>query len=154
MDQERHMRMRDMTESIGIALNRAAPAGWTRVALTVLASVLAYDFAAEVRMADGRGGDIELPAEVKTGFQQLRELMYEPERGTWFSARLVLEAGGEPAVSFNFDEDPRWWPALHPTAFCRDLEVVPRSEEHIGPGLRELLAEGRELDRQRQKTQA
>jgi len=115
--------------------------------LTVSATVLAYDFAATVRLADGRNGDIELPAEVTRGFQELRELMYEPDRGTWFSARLILRAGAAPEFSFNFDEDPQWWPALPPTAFCRDLEAFPRADEHIPAWLRQVLAEGDALER-------
>lgn len=133
--------------SIAAALAGAAPAGWARVELTVKANVLAYDFAAQVRLSDGGSGEIELPAEVTAGFQELRSWMYRPGRGAWFSARLVVEPGREPEFRYNYDEDPKWWPALLPTAFNRDLEHFPRDEAHVPAWLSALLAEGEEFDR-------
>jgi hypothetical protein len=66
MHQERDMRVRDLTESIGVALDRAAPAGWTRVALTVLASVLAYDFAAATTTRRGRASCLTAPRRTRS----------------------------------------------------------------------------------------
>jgi len=148
MDQYSDTRTSKARQEVADALTAAAPAGWSEIVLTVSATVLAYDFAATVRLADGRSGDIELPATVKRGFQELRELLYEPGRGTWFSARLVLRAGAAPGYSFNYDEDPKWWPPLAPTAFCRDLEAFPREEEHIPAWLAQVLGEGEALERE------
>ncbi|SRR6266536_6191878 len=148
MDPYSDTRTSRLQQETADALTAAAPPGWAEIALTVSATVLAYDFAATVRLADGRNGDIELPGEVKRGFQDLRELMYEPDRGSWFSVRLVLRAGAVPEYSFNYDEDPKWWPPLAPTAFCRDLEAFPRDEAHIPAWLREVLDEGEALERE------
>jgi hypothetical protein len=151
MDPETGTRTSKLQRETADALAAAAAPGWSEVVLTVSATVLAYDFAATVRLADGRNGDIELPDAVKRGFPELRELMYEPGRGTWFSVRLTLRAGTEPGYSFdydfNYDEDPKWSPPLAPTAFCRDLEAFPREDEHIPAWLREVLAEGEALER-------
>ncbi|MER6665494.1 hypothetical protein ABT256_13200 [Amycolatopsis japonica] len=136
----------ELTDGIVSALAKAAPEGWARISLKVSATVLAYDYATEIRLADGRNGDIDLPAEVRGGFRELRDRMYEQDRGTWFSATLVLEKGVAPEFSFNLDEDPEWWPPLHPATFTRDLEAFPRDDEHIPPWLRNLLTEGAQLE--------
>ncbi|MFJ9780858.1 hypothetical protein ACIRSS_14815 [Amycolatopsis sp. NPDC101161] len=139
----------DLTGGIAAALAGGAPAGWARITLTVSSTVLADDYALQAKLADGRNGSMAVPAAVKAGFEQLRERMYEPGRGTWFSATVELRAGAAPEFAYNFDDDPRWWPPLHPTAFARDLETFPRDEGHIPPWLRELLDEGAQLERQR-----
>lgn len=140
----------ELTGGIASALRAAAPDGWARISLTVSATVLAYDYATEIRLGDGRSGDIDLPAEVRSGFRELRTRMYEPGRGTWFSATLVMTPDAAPEFSFNFDEDPKWWPPLHPTTFTRDLEAFPRDEEHVPPWLRNLVAEGAQLEQERE----
>ena len=140
----------ELTGGIASALAKAAPDGWVRISLTVSATVLAYDYATEIRLADGSSGDIDLPTEVRSGFRELRARMYEPDRGTWFSATLVLTPGAPPEYSFNFDEDPKWWPPLHPTTFTRDLAAFPRDEQHIPPWLRDLVGEGARLERERE----
>lgn len=139
----------DLTDGIASALADGAPAGWARIKLTVSATVLAYDYALELKLADGRNGSMAVPPSVKSAFRELRERMCEPGRGTWFSATVELRAGAAPEFSFNFDDDPHWWPALHPSAFSRDLEQFPRDDAHIPSWLRELLDEGERLEQQR-----
>jgi hypothetical protein len=139
----------EVEAAIATALADGAPAGWARIKLTVSATVLAYDYALELKPAGGRNGSMAVPPPVKSAFRELRERMYEPDRGTWFSATVELRAGAAPEFSFNFDDDPRWWPALHPSAFSRDLERFPRDDAHIPSWLRELLDEGERLEQQR-----
>lgn len=139
----------DLTDGIAAALAGGAPAGWARITLTVSSTVLADDYALQVKLGDGRNGSMTAPPAVKTGFERLRERMYEPGRGTWFSATVDLRAGAAPEFTYNFDDDPRWWPPLHPAAFSRDLEAFPRDDEHIPPWLRELLDEGGRLEQER-----
>ncbi|WP_433273690.1 hypothetical protein ACQPZF_19735 [Actinosynnema sp. CS-041913] len=153
MDHRTDSRADDLVAEAANALASAAPAGWAELALSVSATVLAYDFAVTVR--DERGADpgqVVLSPVVTDAFQELRGVLYEEDRGTWFSARMVLRPGTRPEVSFNYDEDPRWWPALHPTTFVRDLEVFPRSEEHIPPWLRAILDEGAALEHEHEAT--
>ncbi|MGW4487019.1 hypothetical protein ACWEOE_24615 [Amycolatopsis sp. NPDC004368] len=134
---------------IAAALAGAAPPGWAEIALTVSATVVANDFALQVKLSDGTPGSMELPAPVKAAFRALRDDMYEPGRGTWFSATVVLRPDAEPQFSYHLDEDPNWWPPLHPSAFTRDLEAYPRDDEHVPPWLRKLLDEGGEQERSR-----
>ncbi|SDG91402.1 hypothetical protein SAMN05216553_11383 [Lentzea fradiae] len=128
-------------------LEAGAPVGWNRVTLDVWANVLSYELSASAQDAQGRfAGEVRL-AEITDQLQELREEMYEEGRGTWLSARFVLHRGGEPEVTFNFDEDPRWSPELHPMMFVRDLEAFPRTDEHVPDWLRETVERGLELQR-------
>lgn len=139
----------DLETAVAAALAEGAPPGWGWIRLTVSATVLAYDYALELKLADGRNGSMDVPPAAKAGFRELRETRYEPGRGTWFSATVHLRAGAAPEFAYNYDEDPRWWPPLHPTAFSRDLEAFPRDDAHIPPWLRDLLDEGEQLEQQR-----
>ncbi|HWC80684.1 MAG TPA: hypothetical protein VG756_12070 [Pseudonocardiaceae bacterium] len=134
---------------IATALGNAAPTGWAEIVLTVSATVVATEFALQVRMRDGSPGSMELPAGVKAAFRALREEKYEPGRGTWFSANVRLRPNSAPEFSYDFDSDPNWWPPLHPSAFTRDQEAFPRDDEHVPPWLRKLLDEGGEQERLR-----
>jgi hypothetical protein len=58
----------------------------------------------------------------------------------------VVRRGLPPETTFNFDEDPRWWPYVPPTVFSRDLEAFPRTEEHIPEWLRAALVEAAEFE--------
>jgi hypothetical protein len=80
---------------------------------------------------------------------ELRRIMYQPGRGTWFSARWsITSAGGSDAgvsaqVAFNYDDEPVWrWPA-HPGLYAIDLEMFPRDEECIPGWLRQKVNDAR-----------
>lgn len=131
-------------------LEAGAPAGWNRVTLDVWANVHAYELAASAKNAEGRfAGEVRL-ADMVERLQDLREQMYREDRGAWLSARFVLHRGAEPEVTFNYDENPRWSPDLHPMMFVRDLEAFPRADEHVPDWLREMVERGEELQREQE----
>lgn len=135
-------------------LEAGAPVGWNRVTLDVWANVMAYELASSAQDAQGRfAGEVRL-AEITDQLQELREEMYEQDRGTWLSARFVLHREAEPEVTFNFDTDPNWSPQLHPMMFVRDLEAFPRTEENIPEWLRATVEQGLELQRAHEAGQA
>lgn len=116
--------------------------------MTVWANVLSYEIALFAQDSNGRSaGAVHIP-ELSDELRALRDEMYEPERGTWLSALFVLNRGSEPEVSFNYDDDPQWSPALHPMMFVCDLEAYPRADEHIPQWLRAVLNHGLELQRE------
>ncbi|KAA2247667.1 hypothetical protein F0L68_40105 [Solihabitans fulvus] len=121
----------------------AAPAGWARIDVKVWASVVAFQFEIMVRLADGSMPAVSAPAGLTDLAAELRAEMYEEDedRGAWFSATLALTAPDEREISFNFDEDPQWWPSLPPTVFALDVEEFPRSDENTPDWLREKLVE-------------
>ncbi|MFF5987661.1 hypothetical protein [Prauserella flavalba] len=130
----------DAIRRILARIEQEAPEGWRRIVFSVwaLAAVVQTEFA--VTMADGSTPDVS-PRSLEGEISALREEMYEPDRGTWFSARFVLTAGGRPEVSFNLDEDPAWVPDVPPWVFAHDLTVFPRSEEHVPGWLRQRIDE-------------
>jgi hypothetical protein len=135
-------------------LEAGAPVGWNRVTLDVWANVMAYELASSAKDAEGRfAGEVRL-AEMTKRLQDLREQMYEEDRGAWLSARFVLHREAEPEVTFNYDENPRWSPELHPMMFVRDLEAFPRADEYVPEWLREMVERGLELRREHEASLA
>lgn len=135
-------------------LKAGAPVGWNRVTLDVWANVLAYELAASAKNAEGRfAGEVRL-ADMTERLQDLRQEMYEEDRGAWLSARFVLHREAEPEVSFNYNENPHWSPELHPMMFVRDLEAFPRADEQVPDWLREMVERGLELQREHEASPA
>lgn len=123
------------------ALIESAPHDWARIQVKVWYTVLARQFEMSVSLHSGIPAEMAIPTSVKNGFTKLRPLMYEPDRGTWFSATLVLNSADQRELSFNYDEDPQWWPDLPPVMYSSDLAEFPRSENNIPDWLREKLAQ-------------
>ncbi|WP_328644796.1 hypothetical protein OHS58_30440 [Amycolatopsis sp. NBC_00348] len=130
----------ELVPAIFDAVGQALPPNWRRVTFRVWATVVAYQTELTVAMADGSSPEVAPPA-VTNLIAALREVMYQPGRGTWFSASFRLRAGEEPEASFNYDQDPRWFPELPPVAFARDVAAFPRADERIPDWLRALLAD-------------
>ena len=130
-----------IVDHISGALVQAAPDGWNRIHLKVRASVLAREYELSVTLGDGRPAPVEIPMEVKSDLVDLRPLMYQPGRGTWFTASLTLVAPDHREIAFNYDEDPEWWPDLPPVIFSSDLAEFPREDEHIPGWLQDKLAQ-------------
>jgi hypothetical protein len=130
----------ELVPAVFDAVERALPPNWRRATFRVWATVVAYQTELTVVLADGSSPEAGPPA-VTDVLAALREAMYRPGRGTWFSAVFVLRAGEEPEATFNHDQDPRWFPALPSAAFARDLAVFPRADERIPGWLRTALAE-------------
>lgn len=87
-----------------------------------------------------------LPAGVSALLREVRAAMYEPGRGTWFSAHVELRRDAEPEVRFNFTDDPQWSPTIAPTAFVLDHERFPRDDEHVPDWLAARFAEAAEFE--------
>ncbi|VVJ15514.1 Uncharacterised protein [Amycolatopsis camponoti] len=122
------------------AVERVLPPKWRHATFRVWATVVAYQTELTVVMTDGSSPEVAPPA-VTNLLAALREAMYQPGRGTWFSAAFLLRAGEEPEATFNYDQDPRWFPELPPVAFARDLAAFPRADEWIPEWLRRVLAD-------------
>ncbi|GGP50601.1 hypothetical protein [Saccharothrix coeruleofusca] len=98
------------------------------------------DLVYSVVMPDGSTRAHEFPDDLPAAFSDVRHLLYEPDLGTWFSVRLVLDPPDSFRVSFNFEVDPVWDPPIDPAAYAADLEVYPRSAANTPDWLRRVLA--------------
>lgn len=121
---------------IGELLAAAVPAGWRRlhveyraVGLHIETDVMAVGF-------DGVARPVQPPATVVQLLGWLRAGMYQPGRGTWFGATLVVDPGVPPQLTVGLDEEPRWRWMPSPQGFQDELRFFPRSEQYIPDWLR------------------
>jgi hypothetical protein len=119
-----------------------APQGWRRLDLKVTMASTVDDIVHTAVMEDGSTPVHEPPMEIRAAFADVRELLYEPGLGTWFSIRLVLDPPDFYRVNVNYDVDPVWDPPVDVRVLEEDLKAYPRSEENIPPWLRKALAAG------------
>lgn len=131
---------RDLLEKMGLALLDEVPEGWRRVDLHCRMTVDVEDFVLTVLMKNGTTADMMIPDVCFTVVRRLRELMYDPDEGTWFSMRYMLDPPARMHVNFNFTWDPRWRSLLDPRSWVRDLESFPRPEDKIPDWLSAELA--------------
>lgn len=124
-----------ITEWIGWSLIQSAPADWQRIDLMATMTVEVVDIKFTVIMEDGSTPDVELPEGVHQALADLRQEMYQKDRGTWFSARITIDPPGEHKANFNFDLEPVCTPPIPDKALIRDLDTFPRDREFIPPWL-------------------
>lgn len=118
---------------------KVAPREWRKLDLKVTMASTVDDFVFATVMYDGTVNPVEMPMEIRRAFVDMRELLYEPGLGTWFSVRFVMDPPDYYRVSFNFDVDPVWDPPVAPEVYAKDLEAFPRSEENTPAWLRAKL---------------
>lgn len=132
---------REQSHEVGNALVDAAPPGWRRIDLVSRINVDVQDFVLTVLMGDGSQAAVAVPEQVVPAVLGMREAFYQPDDGTWFSMRYMLDPPGSIQTLFNRDWDPHWEPAIDPAGWVRDLERFPRDPSRIQPWLRARLAE-------------
>ncbi|MCP2261551.1 hypothetical protein LX15_005277 [Streptoalloteichus tenebrarius] len=142
--QEDEDRTDELLQVIGGGLLAAAPAGWRRIDLRALMASTVHDLTLTVVMEDGTTPAFAPPPQVVSAATDLRQLMYQPGLGTWFSMRYTMDPPSQFHVSFNFEHDPLWDPPVPPAVFAQDLEAFPRDDEHVPGWLRARLAGARE----------
>ncbi|GGM59092.1 hypothetical protein GCM10012275_32800 [Longimycelium tulufanense] len=133
-------RSEELLQVIGSGLLGIAPAGWRRIDLKATMASSVHDLALTVVMEDGTTAGFATPPQVTSAAVELRQLMYQPGLGTWFSMRYTMDPPSRFHVSFNFDHDPLWNPPVPATVLAQDLEAFPRDDEHVPGWLRARLA--------------
>ena len=71
----------------------------------------------------------------------LRNVMYRPGAGTWFTATITIHGDGSLDADFNYDDEPDWTRPVEPVWYRQDLEKFPRSDAAIPDWLRARLTE-------------
>jgi hypothetical protein len=114
----------DLQDEIATSRYRSAPyADWAEL-VTEYYSVGSH--AETVAYWISRDGGITRIEPDADRFHDLREAMATPERGAWFSAKLVVEPGGRHRFTFNYDDEPPWEVPPSPHAYLDDLAAHPR----------------------------
>ncbi|GAA0955413.1 hypothetical protein [Virgisporangium aurantiacum] len=131
---------RDLVDAIRRELIATAPAGWKRFDIKACFVIGVSDLSAMVlnREHTTVAWAMPFPFLVQKHLSRLRQLMYVPGRGTWFSARLLLD-GRDLSIIYNDEHDPNWKPGIAPGEWVRDLEWYPRDPEHVPDWLRGYL---------------
>ncbi|MCP2261555.1 Protein of unknown function (DUF4237) [Streptoalloteichus tenebrarius] len=121
----------ELTRRLMGAVGAEAPTDWAELRLVSRrVGRLAGDTAHVVRQ---RGGTTQFhPSPACADLvDQLRSVMHNPRRGTWFTARITLVRGGEPTAAFDRDREPDWESPVGPDVYREDLRVFPRAPEHV-----------------------
>jgi hypothetical protein len=133
-------RQRHLVETIRQELLAALPADCVRFDIKAYLVVGITHLTVHALTAQRTTVPVDVPTSIQTHLGELRDLMYVPGRGTWFSARLLLTADSF-GIVYNDWYDPAWWPGISPVAWVRDLEWFPRDPEHLPEWLRGYLRE-------------
>ncbi|SDC56664.1 hypothetical protein SAMN05660690_1933 [Geodermatophilus telluris] len=117
---------------LGAALLAALPAGAGRLRYraVVVGDVRRDDLTAE--SADGRV-PVAVPAAVRTTVEELKRVMWTPERGTWLQTDMTLDrSSGRLLPLFNAEAEPGG-PPVPREALVAELQAFPRPPEAV-PG--------------------
>ncbi|MBB5806083.1 hypothetical protein F4560_005851 [Saccharothrix ecbatanensis] len=131
----------ELLQHIGGMLLDAAPEGFRRIDLLVRMTAAVRDVTLKVYMPDGGTPEVVPSEGLTAAFQEMRQVLYQPGRGTWFSARCVVNAPARIDVTYNFDHDPKFDPPVPAADFARDLQAFPRDEAYVPDWLRAKLVE-------------
>lgn len=130
-----HERLRE----IAALLTRQAPIGWQRLALVFRCTVSVSTATYLITNALGAEERSPAPSAVLRKMHELRTSMADEERGSWFTALLLVEPPGRYETYFDYDEEPDFVPPLLPAAWALDFARFPRSPEYTPEWLRKKL---------------
>ncbi|MBD0746647.1 hypothetical protein [Streptomyces sp. CBMA152] len=128
---------------IGRALVEAVPAGWCRIRCEFRGTIQIDGAGLQAIFDDGSSTNYRVPGIVWEEFNELRAAHYQPGKGTWFTARYVVERSGDYTIEFDYDNEPAFVPQLTPGAYLLDFEYYPRDAANTPEWLREMLQEAR-----------
>ncbi|MEU7479294.1 hypothetical protein AB0A63_25130 [Lentzea sp. NPDC042327] len=127
-----------IVDAITAELASSAPEGWTRISVECDATAGWQVLTTTVTTADGEEVHWLPSAVVSQWFHRLRAAGYSYPFGAWFTARYVLEDGGQPTLAFDTEAEPAWRPYFsdladfaaqalrhEPTFYPRNPRYVP-----------------------------
>ncbi len=126
-----------LTRQVGRSLLTVTGDGWQRVRAEYRSAGRHIEVDVYVTGPDGAERPVRPPQEVVEGLGRLRQGMYRPGRGTWFSAVYELQPPSAFSAEFEPDVEPRWRRVPPPIGFADELRFFPRADEHIPDWLRQ-----------------
>lgn len=123
-----------------------ASGAWTRVRYSVNAVDPYTEELCYVTTPEGETRTQLAPRGVHDLVEELRDVMYRPGVGTWFSMELTVtrqDGAGNVDVTFNHDDMPRWDTTPASGMFAYDLRKYPRDAEHTPEWLHKLVERAR-----------
>ncbi len=129
-----------LQQQIGRSLVDAAPPGWVELRSTCLRVGKTDELQAIAVLQDGSEVGLSgLGFPVSRAFRGMRQALYRPGRGAWYTAKCTVTASGSMSFDFDYDSEPQWDVDVVPESYVEDLEMFPRDEEHRPAWLREKL---------------
>lgn len=124
-------------EDITLLLVHTLPPAWQQCVVVHRALGSYGETLGQVRKASGPGlpSLIEPHPALTELFARLRAGMYEPGRGTWFTARFRLDFPFTFEVSYDYDAEPDWRGRPPATAYAEELRDFARAPESTPPWL-------------------
>jgi hypothetical protein len=131
-------------DEIARHLHASMPPGATEVILRTSQLAAVTTATVEARR-NGQHLDWLRPRAVIPGesIRRLREAMYRPGAGAWFSARFTVTSEGTATAEFNYDDEPEWDAPVDPIAYLTDQDKFPRNEKNQPEWLKNALADAR-----------
>jgi hypothetical protein len=123
--------------SVTTLLVHRLPGDWEELLLDLRVMGGHVESAVSVLTVFGRSIDWDLPDEALPFFAQLRAGMYEPERGTWFSARYHLVHPSRYSIAYERNAEPDWTCRPAQRSHLEELGLFPRTGDAIPEWLRE-----------------
>ncbi|MFC5997808.1 hypothetical protein ACFP6A_03590 [Quadrisphaera sp. GCM10027208] len=131
----------ELIRTIGQAFVDAAPREWTEGKIVYRRAGKTAEYQETAVLPDGRVVGVDAGRGAAKAFKELRRLMYQPGKGTWFTAVCTLYPDGRTTFDFDFDNEPEWASPTVAGHYVEDVEQYPRDDEHTPDWLRQRLAE-------------
>ncbi|TDP89916.1 hypothetical protein [Labedaea rhizosphaerae] len=124
--------MLDQLESrLGGLVLSVAPPDWRRVELRATMVNLMADMRIVAVLPDDSTVPLDLPPGLLMTLDELRQVQWEPNTGTWLALRMMIDPPGAYLVSYNFELTPDWDPVITAEEYAEDLNPYPRKPEHV-----------------------
>jgi hypothetical protein len=128
----------DLLRDVFRELIASAGGDWTSLELAVIGVGARTSFSAVATSRDGSQSTPRLSTDGARACVKLREVMYRPGGGTWYTARFTVDATQQCQVNYDYDSEPTD-PDFEETVddirdeLIEDQEMFPRDQEHL-PG--------------------
>lgn len=129
-------------QEIGQALVSVAPPSWGHLTSVYRKAGKTAQSQSVATMTDGSAVGLRgLPRAFDKSFSALRELLYQADKGTWYTASCTVTSDGRISFDFDYDSEPDWSVPVVPGTYVEDLEMFPRAADARPEWLQQKLVE-------------
>jgi hypothetical protein len=126
----------DLLSEIFGELISSAVDDWASLNLTVLGMGSGAVFTSIATSTDGSQSTPPLSTDGALACIRLREVMYQPGGGTWYTARFMVDANRTCSIEYDYESipiDPDSGETVEDVRdeLVEDHEMFPRSQEHL-----------------------
>ncbi|MFD0902530.1 hypothetical protein [Actinomadura sediminis] len=128
------MEQNELLQKITLLLTHSLPPGWGECQVEHRSAGSHHETVGVLRRVTGPGLPTpydDFPDELGRLFEQLREGMYAPGLGTWFTALFKLTFPFTYEVRYDREGPPRWQTPPPAAALEDELRRFPRDPEHV-----------------------